>query len=69
MKKKLKDIARIFVVALQFQVASSLEKRLETHFEGNLHGKASLQLFLSLHQPLSSPSKTKLSSNPNLHQP
>lgn len=40
---KLKNITRMFVVALQFQIASSSEpeQRLETHFEGNYHGEVS----------------------------
>ena len=46
--KKLKNITRIFVVALQLQIASSLEKRLETNYNGNLHGRYRLNsLFLS----------------------
>eukprot|EP00985_Skeletonema_marinoi_P011682 scaffold5559_cov193-Skeletonema_marinoi.AAC.10 len=40
-----KNITRIFAVALHFQVASSLDKRLETHFEGTLHGTDTVSVY------------------------
>ena len=48
---KLKNITRMLVVALQFQIASSSEpeQRLESHFEGNFHGEiSSFSLYLPL---------------------
>jgi len=41
---KLKNITRMLVVALQFQIASSSEpeQRLESHFEGNFHADGSM---------------------------
>ncbi|KAL7501649.1 hypothetical protein ACHAWT_009461 [Skeletonema menzelii] len=51
--KKLKNITRIFVVALQLQIASSLEKRLETNYNGNLHADGSIFEVVSKGQQLS----------------
>ncbi|KAK1741358.1 hypothetical protein QTG54_007836 [Skeletonema marinoi] len=48
-----KNITRIFAVALHFQVASSLDKRLETHFEGTLHADGSIFEVVSKGQQVS----------------